>query len=99
MSDKNSRNIIVPTTRIGAIEAIADVDARHWGEEERGPSRALHRNKSYGLAMNTLANKYRFLLADEATADLIEQKAKAVMSASDRAHLRRNAEVDSDSLV
>lgn len=72
-----SNNVAIPATREDAVEAIAALDAAKWGESERQHSRNLHRNKSYGLLLNTLAHRPEYDFGN-AVPHLVEAAQKAL---------------------
>lgn len=78
---------VIPTTREEALAAIAEQDARRWGEAERAPSRLLNRSLSFGRLLNALAA--RATLDDAPIALALHQAADAAMTAADRAELRQ----------
>jgi hypothetical protein len=47
----------IPATREEAIEALIGLDVARWGEGERGASRKMHAPRTFGLALNELANR------------------------------------------
>lgn len=47
----------IPMTREAAIEALVEQDVDRWGESEREASRRQHASRSYGRALNELANR------------------------------------------
>lgn len=75
-------------TQTEALDALADLDARKWGEDQREPSRDLNRGKSRGLLINAIihhpANEYGDAF-DAAT----KKAAKAQLTAADKAALRK----------
>ena len=57
---------VVPSTREEAIAALVEQDVLRWGEGEREASRSLHIHRSYGLALNLLANRAELADAPDA---------------------------------
>ena len=47
----------IPQTRESAIAMLIEQDVARWGESERAVSERLHAARSYGLALNELANR------------------------------------------
>lgn len=47
----------IPANRNEAIAELVEQDVAKWGESERGASQMLHSSRSYGLALNALANR------------------------------------------
>lgn len=47
----------IPATREQAIAALVESDVLKWGEAERADSQRQHAARSYGLALNELANR------------------------------------------
>lgn len=77
----------IPQTREEAIEAIAELDAKKWGEGEREPSRRLHRGASYGLLLNTLAHRAEYGYGNDVPH--LKAAAKAALTSADRDVLRQ----------
>lgn len=48
---------MIPANREAAIAALVDQDVARWGEKERAASQRMHSSRSYGLALNELANR------------------------------------------
>lgn len=48
---------MIPATRKEAIEALVEQDVERWGEDERAAARRQHAHRSYGRALNELANR------------------------------------------
>jgi len=78
-------NAAIPQTIEAAISILVDQDVAKWGEAEREASQRQHSQRSYGLALNELAN--RAVTADEPNADL-SKAAKKALTKTDRAFLR-----------
>ena len=76
----------IPATREEAIAALVEQDVARWGESEREASRRMHASRSYGLALNALANRAE--LAGEPDPEL-RRAAKAALTSADRDILRR----------
>lgn len=75
----------IPTTKEAAIDALVELDVAKWGEAEREASRRRHARRSYGLALNELAN--RAMLAG--TPDpALRAAAKMAMADADGGYLR-----------
>jgi hypothetical protein len=79
--------IKVPTTREEALEALADLDAAKWGEDQRQASRKLNASKSYGLLLNSLAHRPEYDFG--AAVPALVAAAKKALTADDRAELRK----------
>jgi hypothetical protein len=79
-------NAASPQTLEAAISILVDQDVAKWGEAEREASRAHHANRTYGLALNELAN--RAFMADSPGAADLAKAAKKALTRSDRAVLR-----------
>jgi hypothetical protein len=71
-------------TKEQALDRRVDMDVAKWGEGERAASRDMHRRRSYGLLINSIA------VAD---VDHIDEElmslAAAVMTTADYAELRK----------
>ena len=75
----------IPATREAAISALVESDVAKWGESERDASMRAHANRSYGLALNELANRAE--LSD--TPDpALRKAARKALSSDDRSTLR-----------
>jgi hypothetical protein len=79
-------NAASPQTLEAAISILVDQDVAKWGEAEREASQQQHSQRSYGLALNELAN--RAFMADSAGAADLAKAAKKALTRSDRAVLR-----------
>ena len=75
----------IPATREAAIQALVESDVAKWGESEREASARQHGRRSYGLALNELAN--RLELAD-ATGTELRAAANRALTTDDHAFLR-----------
>lgn len=75
----------IPSTREEAINALVESDVAKWGESEREASTRAHANRSYGLALNELANRAE--LSD--TPDpALRAAARKALTSDDRSALR-----------
>lgn len=70
----------IPATRDDAIAALIESDVLRWGEAERAASARAHGNRSYGRALNELANRAELAGADDA-AELRAAAQRALTSA------------------
>ena len=77
---------MIPTTREAAINALIDDDVRRWGEEERAAATRAHAKRSFGRALNELANRAE--LAGEPSEQL-RSVAKRELTSDDRFDLRQ----------
>jgi len=77
----------IPQTREAALDMLADMDARKWGESERAASKALNARKSYGLLLNTIAHRPEHNYGDSAP-ELVAA-AKVALTPEDWAELRK----------
>lgn len=77
---------MVPKNREEAIAALVESDVRRWGEGERQASQRAHAGRSYGRALNELAN--RADLADAPDPEL-RAAAKAALTSADRYDLSK----------
>ena len=71
-------------TREQALAKRVDLDVAKWGEGEREASRRLHGRRSHGLLVNSIAVADVNQIDDE-----LMRLAAAVMTADDRAELRK----------
>ena len=76
----------IPTDRASAIQAIVEQDVTKWGESEREASYRIHKAKTYGLALNTLA--CRAAEAGRPAAKELRMAANAALTPDDWADLR-----------
>jgi hypothetical protein len=75
----------IPSTREEAISALVESDVAKWGESEREASRRTHSSRTYGLALNELANRAE--LSD--TPDpALRAAARKALTSDDRSALR-----------
>ena len=72
---------MIPTTREEAIAQLVEQDVARWGEAERAASQRAHLSRSYGRALNELANRAE--LAD-APDPALRAAARAAMTSADR---------------
>lgn len=75
----------IPQTRESAIAALVEQDVTRWGEAEREASQRQHGTRSYGRALNALANRAE--LAD-APDPALRAAADAALTAADWRELR-----------
>lgn len=75
-----------PKTRAEAIKMLVEQDVAKWGEDEREEIVSLHSDRSYGRALNELANRAE--LAGTPNPDL-RAAAKAALSTRDVRDLRQ----------
>jgi hypothetical protein len=75
----------IPTTRESAIAALVDDDVARWGEAERGASAKIHAFRSYGLALNELANRAELAGTPDPA---LRKAARAALTEDDRDWLR-----------
>ena len=87
MSSEPNSNVKIPTTREEAIEAIAALDAAKWSEAERETSRNMHRSKSLGLLLNTLAHRPEYDYGN--SVPHLVAAAKQALTEGDRCELSR----------
>lgn len=76
----------IPRTQEEAINALVESDVAKWGESERDASRRMHAKRTYGLALNELANRAELAGAPDAE---LRKAAKAALTSDDRAELRK----------
>lgn len=86
MTTQTAIRMIIPLTRDEAIQALIDCDVARWGEREREASARAHAHRSYGLALNELANRAE--LAD-APDTALRAAAVAALTDADQCWLRR----------
>jgi len=79
------KRMAVPVTLVDAIAALVQSDVDRWGESEREHSVRIHSTRTYGLALNELANRAE--LAERPNAEL-RKAAKRALTSADRAFLR-----------
>lgn len=77
----------IPATRHEAIDALVELDVARWGEGERDASRRIHARRTYGRALNTLANRAE--LAGSADAAELRAAADQALTADDLCDLRK----------
>lgn len=77
----------IPATREEAIEALVESDVSKWGEAERAASKRLHSGRTYGLALNELANRAE--LSGSGPAKELRAAAKKALTSADKAQLRK----------
>lgn len=75
----------IPTTKEAAINALIEQDVAKWGESERAASMRQHAGRSYGRALNELANRAE--LAD-APNPAMRRAAKLALTSGEKADLR-----------
>lgn len=75
----------IPRTRDEAVSLLVEQDVARWGESERAASQRQHAPRSYGRALNELANRAE--LAGTPSAEL-RAAARAALTADDRAELQ-----------
>lgn len=76
----------IPSTREEAIAALVESDVAKWGEGEREASKRQHADRSYGRALNELANRAE--LADAPNREL-RAAAKKALTEGDKHDLRQ----------
>ena len=76
----------IPSTREEAIQSLVELDVAKWGESEREASVRSHASRSYGLALNALANEAEL---SDAPNKALRAAAKAALTKADRAVLRK----------
>lgn len=76
----------IPATREEAIARLVEQDVARWGERERGAAQRIHGQRTYGLALNALANRAE--LAGEPDLEL-RRAAKAALTSADWEILRQ----------
>lgn len=75
----------IPQTRDAAIAALVEQDVARWGEGERAAAVRAHQGRSYGLALNELANRAELAGAPDKA---LRMNAEAALTAEDRRVLR-----------
>jgi hypothetical protein len=71
-----------------ALDALSDLDAARWGEQEREASRRLHARTSRGLLINSIVHHVLHEYGDAFDA-CAKRIASAQLTAADRADLRK----------
>lgn len=74
-------------TRDEALDALADLDARRWGETERATSKQRNGRVSRGLLINSIVHHVMHDYGD-AISEAARAIAKAQLTADDRDRLR-----------
>lgn len=77
----------IPQTRESAIAALVEQDVTRWGESERAASARIHGQRTYGLALNTLAGRAE--LAGDPGAAALRRAADAALTDDDWRALRQ----------
>lgn len=77
---------MIPKTKEEAIQMLVDSDVARWGESKREALQRIYSRRTYGLALNELANRAE--LAD-APDPLLRKAARAALTPDDRAVLRK----------
>lgn len=75
-------------TTAEALDALADLDARKWGEAEREPSKRINGRKSRGLLINSIVHHQLNDYGDAFDA-AAKKLAKAQLTSDDKAELRK----------
>jgi hypothetical protein len=82
---------MIPETRQQAIAMLVEHDVARWGEGEREASQRLHAFRSYGLAINEMANRAKLNgpPAGWPTTAELRSAAKTALTPEDRDWLRK----------
>lgn len=77
---------MIPLTREAAIALLVEQDVARWGEGERAAAERAHGWRSYGRALNELANRAELTGTPDAE---LRAAAGRALTAADRADLQR----------
>lgn len=70
----------IPSTREEAITLLVAQDVARWGESERAAAERMHAGRSYGRALNELANRAEL---DGEPCEALRTAARAALTARD----------------